>query len=456
MAMEILTGKNIRTLIILSVSLAAGFAISRFAPEGLSGAGRVTLGIFTVAALLWTLEPFPLHVTSFIIVALEVVFLGRAGGPLGFSGNQYGIFLEPFFNPVVVLFLGGFTMANAVKRYGLDERISRMILRRVGSRPNTVLLGMMATTAFLSMWMSNTATTALMLAVALPLMRPFAPGEPFRKAIILGIPFAANIGGMGTPIGTPPNAIAMGILDSMGISISFTGWMIRGLPLVIALLFVSWFVLCRIFPAETDSIDVNIPDEEESLGVKSQFILYAFAAVIILWLTSSYHGIPSSIVALLPIILFFGLRILDDEDFKDLGWNILIIIGGGMSLGIAMKESGLSTWIVGLIPFEGIGLLSVLFIFAFSAAALTTFISNSATANLLIPIAVGIGTVQPMTSAVVIALAASAAMILPVSTPPNAIAYGSGQIDVKDMAKSGAIITIISIVAVTLFIFLLF
>ena len=456
MAMEILTGKNIRTLIIFAASLAAGFAVSRFAPEGLSDAGRVTLGIFTIAALLWILEPFPLYVTSFIIVALEVVLLGRAGGPLGFSGNQYAIFLKPFFNPVVVLFLGGFVMADALKRYKLDERISRSILRRVGTRPKSVLLGMMVTTAFLSMWISNTATTALMIAVAIPLMRPFSPEERFRKAILLGIPFAANIGGMGTPIGTPPNAIAMGILDNMGIGISFTGWMIRGLPLVAVLLLVCWFVLCRIFPATIKNIDVNIPDEEEALGVKSKFILSVFAVVILLWLTTKYHRIPSSMVALLPVIVFFGLRILDDEDFKDLGWSVLFIIGGGMSLGIAMKESGLSTWIVGLIPFEGIGLLPVLFLFAFSAAAMTTFISNSATANLLIPISVGIGTVPHVTSAVVIALAASAAMILPISTPPNAIAYGSGQIEVKDMAKSGAIITLISVVVVTLFIFLLF
>ncbi|MBN2070046.1 MAG: DASS family sodium-coupled anion symporter [Candidatus Krumholzibacteriota bacterium] len=454
--MEILTGKNIRTLIIVAISLAAGFAVSRFTPEGLSPAGQVTLGIFTVAAILWVLEPFPLYVTSFIIVFLEVVFLGRSSGPLGFSGNQYAIFLTPFFNPVVVLFLGGFAMANAVKRYKLDERISRSILRRVGRKPNTVLLGMMVTTAFLSMWISNTATTALMLAVAIPVMRPFPADEPFRKAIILGIPFAANIGGMGTPIGTPPNAIAMGILDNMGMGITFTGWMIRGLPLVLILLAACWLILCRMFPTAIKTIEIKMPEKEEVLGVKSKFILYTFAAVIILWLTSKFHGIPSSIVALIPVIVFFSLRILEEEDLKDLGWNILFIIGGGMSLGVAMQESGLSRWMVSLIPFGGIGLFPVLLLFALSAAAMTTFISNSATANLLVPIAVGITVVPAQTSAVVIALAASAAMILPISTPPNAIAYGSGQVQVREMARSGSIITLVSVLAVTLYLFLLF
>ncbi len=455
MAMEILTGKNIKTIITLVLALAAGYAMSHLQLDGLGDAGRVTLGILTTAALLWILEPFPLYVTSFIIVILEVVFLGRVGGPLGLTGSEYTIFLRPFFNSVVVLFLGGFVMASAVKRYGLDERISRTILRRVGTKPDTVLLGMMVTTAFLSMWLSNTATTALMIAVAIPVIHSFPSGEPFRKAIILGIPFAANIGGMGTPIGTPPNAIAMGILEHMGMEISFTGWMLRGLPLVVVLLFICWFILCRLFPAGISAIEIRIA-EEEKMGIKSKFILSVFAIVVLLWLTPNFHGIPSSIVALIPMVVFFGLRILEDDDLKEMGWGILFIIGGGMSLGIAIKESGLSTWIVGLIPFEGMGVLPILAIFAVAAIIMTTFISNSATTNMLVPIAVGISIVSPQTSAIIIALAASAAMILPISTPPNAIAYGSGYVDVKDMARSGTIITIISVITITLFIFLVF
>ena len=243
MQFEILTRKNIKTLIVLACALTAGFIVSRLHPAGLGEAGRLTLGIFTAAAILWVVEPFPLYVTSFIVVILEVVLLGRAGGPLGLTGGGYTIFLTPFFDSVVVLFLGGFVMARAVKRYGLDERISRGILRRVGTRPCTVLFGMMVTTAFLSMWISNTATTALMIAVAIPIIKSFPSDEPFRKAIILGIPFAANVGGIGTPIGTPPNAIAMGILDQAGRGISFIEWMYRGIPVMIILLAVTWLVL---------------------------------------------------------------------------------------------------------------------------------------------------------------------------------------------------------------------
>lgn len=456
MTFEILTARNIKTLIILSVALLAGFAVSSIHPAGLSEAGRITLGIFTTAAILWIIEPFPLYVTSFIIVILEVIFLGREGGPLQLSGKGYSIFLRPFFDPVVVLFLGGFVMAAAVKRFSLDERISRSILRHVGTRPGPVLMGMMVTTAFLSMWISNTATTALMITVAIPILRSFPADEPFRKAVILGIPFSANIGGIGTPIGTPPNAIAIGILEQMGKPISFTGWMLRGIPIVIVLLFVCWWVLRSLFPPGIKNIDIRIPDEEEKMDHKSIFILVVFGLVVLLWLTTGLHGIPSSIVALIPMVVFFGLRLLGDEDLKDLGWGILFIIGGGMSLGIAMKESGLSTWIVQLIPFEGLSVLPMLAIFALSAAIMTTFISNSATANLLMPIVVGITAVAPQTSALVVALAASAAMILPISTPPNAIAYGSGLVSVKDMIRGGSIITLISIVLITLFVYFVF
>ncbi|HSG27329.1 MAG TPA: SLC13 family permease, partial [Candidatus Krumholzibacterium sp.] len=277
MNLEILTPRNIRTLIILAISLAAGYAVSMIGFEGLGEAGRITLGIFTTAALLWIIEPFPLYVTSFIIVILEVIFLGRAGGPLKLDGTGYSMFLTPFFGSVVVLFLGGFVMAGAVKRYGLDERISRSILRKVGTSPARLLFGMMATTAFLSMWISNTATTALMVAVAIPVLRNFPKDEPFRKAIILGIPFAANIGGIGTPIGTPPNAIAMGILEQMGNGLSFTGWMLRGIPVVIVLLLAAWASLYRLFPPGIDRIEIELPEKEERLDRKSMLILSVFA-----------------------------------------------------------------------------------------------------------------------------------------------------------------------------------
>jgi len=455
MKFEILTSRNIRTIVVFALALLAGFMMTRLHPEGLTHAGRLTLGIFTTAAILWMLEPFPLYVTSFVIVILEVILLGRPGGPLGLDSTGYNIFLHPFFDSVIVLLLGGFVMATALKRYGLDERISKAILSRTGTGPRRVLLGMMVTSALLSMWLSNTATTALMIAVAIPIVSAMEQGDPFRKAVILGIPFASNIGGIGTPIGTPPNAIAIGILAQMGLRLSFIEWMYRGVPVVIILLVISWLVLCRLFPPRIERIDLHFKNRGP-MGHKPKFILVVFALVVALWLTSKWHGIPSAIVSLVPIVVFFGLRLLRDDDLQDLGWGILFIVGGGMSLGIAMRESGLTEWIVGLLPFQSMGTLGVLLVFGVVAAALTSFISNSATANLLLPIAVGVSALQPTAAAVVVALAASAAMVLPVSTPPNAIAYGSGFFRVRDMALAGGVITAVSVPVIALFVYLLF
>jgi sodium-dependent dicarboxylate transporter 2/3/5 len=366
------------------------------------------------------------------------------------------IFLHPFFSSVVVLLLGGFVMAQAVKRYGIDTWLSGKLLHRVGNKPAAVLLGMMVMSAFLSMWISNTATTALMIAVALPVVNTFPGNEPFRKAMILGIPFASNIGGIGTPIGSPPNAIAIGFLEQSGYEMSFLGWMTIGVPVVIVLLLACWLILYTLFKPKIEHVDLEVQEEAESLDRRSKFIIIVFMLVVILWLTSSLHGIPASIVALIPFVIFFGLRLLDDDDIKELGWGILFIVGGGMSLGVAMRESGLSAWMVAQIDFAAMGTLGILFLFAAVAAIMTTFISNSATANLLLPIVVGISAVSPMSSALVVAIVSSAAMILPVSTPPNAIAYGSGHIAVRDMARAGTIVTAISLVFVTLVVYFVF
>jgi len=456
MSLTIFTRKDRKAILILAIALAAGAAVSRIPFDGLSEAGRLTFGIFTMAAILWVLEPFSLYVTSFIIVILEVILLGRSGGPLGLTGSGYMIFLNPFFSSVVVLLLGGFVMAQAVKRYGIDTWLSRKLLHRVGSRPGAVLFGMMVMSAFLSMWISNTATTALMMAVAIPVVNTLSGNEPFRKAMILGIPFASNIGGIGTPIGSPPNAIAMGFLEQAGHEMTFLGWMTIGVPIVIVLILVCWLVLYSLFRPKIENIELEVPEEAESLDNRSKFIIAVFVLIVILWLTSSLHGIPSSIVALIPFVILFGLRLLDDDDLRELGWGILFIVGGGMSLGVAMRESGLSEWMVSQVDFASMGTLGILFLFAAVAALMTTFISNSATANLLLPIVVGIAAVSPVSSALVVAIVSSAAMILPVSTPPNAIAYGSGHIDIRDMAKAGSIITAFSLVFVTLVIYFLF
>jgi sodium-dependent dicarboxylate transporter 2/3/5 len=454
-----------KKLLPILIAAALGVAAYFLPLEGLSEAGSAALAIFMIAAVLWITEAVPLYVTSLIIVVLECVWLVGSAGPGGEIITDYKQFLHPFFSSVVALFLGGFILARAVHKYRIDERIAKAILDRVGTNPRIVLLAMMITTAFFSMWMSNTATTALMITVALPVLKETEKGDPFRKALMLGIPFAANIGGMGTPIGTPPNAIAIGGLQEAGFSIGFGQWMGFAVPILIVALIVTWLLLGLFFKPKTQHFKVDI-EIKRKMGPKGRFILYVLVGTVIAWLAQPLWkdvlpGFTTSIIALIPGVLFLATGILDKDDFNSLGWNILFIMGGGLSLGVALSQSGLNSYLVGLISLEGLPFLLILVIFGLLAATMTTFISNTATASLLIPIVVGftgmgyemLAFVAPL--AVMVALSSSVSMVLPISTPPNAIAYGSGELKVKDMAKSGLVITLVCIVIILAFKFLI-
>lgn len=447
---------------ILPLAFAVALALVAYFVKipGLSEAGQVTLAIFAIATVLWVSEAVPLYVTALIIVVLESIWLVGQLAPGGEIITDYKQFLHPFFSSIIALFLGGFAIARAIHKYHLDERIAKAILDRVGTNPRYVLLGMMVTTAVFSMWMSNTATSALMITVALPVLRKIEPDDPFRKVLMLGIPFAANIGGMGTPIGTPPNAIAIGQLNAAGADIGFGEWMSFAVPIMVIALILCWILLLAFFKPKTKSFKLEF-DVKGKISPKGRFILLMLALAILGWLTTKIHGVPSAIIALIPATIFFATGILKKDDFNSLGWNILFIMGGGLSLGVAMKVSGLNTFLISQINLEGMPFILTLAIFGLGAALMTTFISNTATANLLVPIVIGfVALGQEMSSfvapiAVMVALSSSASMVLPVSTPPNAIAYGSGEIRVKDMARSGLVVTIAIILITLAFSFLI-
>lgn len=428
------------------------FVIVYFFPVGpiadLNSDMRGALGILLLAATLWITEAVPLYATSLLIVILQMIFIQDAT----VSADEA---LAPFFSPVIALFLGGFVLAAALSRYKLDLKIAKNILRRVGRSPKNIMLALMGITAFLSMWMSNTATTALMVALAVPIYTQIE--GRFKKAVILGIPFAANIGGMGTPIGTPPNAIIIEELSQAGFRISFLEWMLIAFPITIIMLLFAFGLLYYSFKPSISSLDIDLGKETtKGFSTTQKFVLSIFILTVVLWLASSIEPVGDlfqhpGIIALIPPIAFFSTGVLDKEDLKGLDWNVLILMGGGLSLGNAINSTGLDQWIVGLIPHETISMILVVLAFSAVAVILSTFMSNTATAALMGPITVVIGmdlnsTVSLMAS---IALACSLAMALPVSTPPNAIAYGTDKIDVKDMIKYG---TAISVVGVTLII----
>ena len=416
------------------------FVILYFMPiSGMPHKAKIALSIFAMGAFLWITEAIPLHITSFVILLFLSLFLVPA------MKVKYTYFFAPFFSGAIVLFLGGFALARAMKIYRLDEKFADIILRKSGTKPSSILLGFMFATAFLSMWMSNTATTALMMAVALTIFHKLEPDDGFRKALAIGIPFSANIGGMGTPIGTPPNAIAMGLLREKGIEISFFKWMLFAVPVEFVLLIFTWFLLLKFFPPKRERIELKVEDTSKN-DLSTKITVITLVVTVLLWLTSSIHHIKDAIIALIPVIVLFGTGTLCKDDFYFLGWDVLMLMGGGLALGLAAQKSGLNAW---LIDATGIARFSpywVFFGFVALTAIITNFMSNTSTAALIIPIAMAMEGVNPAVMAVGIALAASSSMLLPVSTPPNAIAYGSGVIKVKDMFRTGLIITLLCVV----------
>lgn len=433
---------------IIFASLAAILFLGiMFVPiPGIEPPAKVALAIFALALVLWVSEAIPLHITSFVIAGALAVFLTPK---LPSLKEGYATFLSPFFSPTILLFLGGFILAAGLERFGLDSLIASAILKRVGKKPKAIVAGFMGVTALISMWMSNTAATAIMIAVALPLVRAIDKDDPLRIAILIGIPFGANIGGIGTPIGTPPNAIAIAALKQHGIMMNFLEWMALAIPLVIILLVLTWLFLLLLFPPKTKEVDFKI-DVERKMGWRDWVVIATMLATIVGWFTEPLHKIPDAIVALLPAVVFFPLGILRRKDFDTLGWDVLILMGGGLSLGKAVSVSGLDKWFVNSLGMQNLPPLAVFAGFVLIAIVLTNFISNTSSAALIIPLALGFGT-QSGSLVIGVALGASASMLLPISTPPNAIAFNSGLLKVKDMLRVGAIVALIAAVLIFAF-----
>jgi len=438
------------SLRVLFVSLAAAVFITLIIIPipGMDKGAQNTLAVFALALILWVSEAIPLYITSFIIVGLLAIFVPQH---ITATSVSYKDFLAQFFSPVILLFLGGFVLAKGLETYSLDSLLASAILRRVGKRPWAILAGFMGVTALLSMWMSNTAATALMIAVALPLINSIDSKDPIRIGLILGIPFAANLGGMATPIGTPPNAIAIAALRDAGIGINFLDWMGLAFPLTVVLLFITWGLILILFKPKTKTLEFSIT-KSTNMSWKEWIVLITLALTVTGWLTQKIHKIPNAIIALLPAIIFFSLGLLGRKHFRKLGWDVLILMGGGLALGKAVLASGLDKWMVNSL---GLGALSPvpLFIgFVLLTVILTNFISNTSSAALIIPLALGFGmSTGGYRLAISVAMAASASMLLPVSTPPNAIAFGSGLLKVKHMFRTGILIAVMAVALILLF-----
>ncbi|HMP72451.1 MAG TPA: SLC13 family permease [Kiritimatiellia bacterium] len=420
--------------------------------EGLSEPGHRVFAIFLMAIVLWVTEAIPLHATAALIIFLNILLISsRAFLPLpeDFKAPTHTSIFAALANPVLMLFLGGFFLADGAAKFKLDKNLARVLLKPFGTKPANIILGLMVITACFSMFMSNTATTATMMAVILPVIARLPAGDRGRIALVLCIPIAANVGGMGTPVGTPPNAIALGALNKAGYSISFIQWMAMIIPFMVVVMLAAWFFLTRIFRTGVDKITIEI-DSSFDQSPRAKLFYVVAAATILLWFSEPLHGIDSSIVGFLPVVVMLAARLVSDKEFHSMQWSVLWLVAGGIALGSAVGATGLDHWMIGQIDWKGMSPSVIAGALCIAALVLSTIISNSATANLIIPIGMSLTmspeiAISPIGSAIFIAIGASLAMALPISTPPNAIAYATGAVQTKHMAIMGILIGIIGV-----------
>lgn len=438
---------------LLRAGLAAPFVLfvllgpSRLVMEwtGLSQSASVVLLLVIFAAGLWITEAIPLYVTSLAIVFLEVAWLLPIMERESLSATS-ATFLAPFFSNVILLFLGGFALSTAFRRYYLDRAIAEIVLARTKGEPRAVLLAVILVTGFLSMWMSNTAAAAMMLGLTLPLGEKSAQDDPLRKALPLAVAVGANLGGLGTPIGTPPNAIVMDAIARTEVEVTFLDWMLMAGPLLLSFLLFAWWLLLRMHPPRRGRIVIE-SDSTLALTPRSWIVAGTTVVTGVLWLTSGLHSLPTGVVALVPVILFFGSRVLDRKDFQNLPWDVLILAGGGLSLGAAVEVSGLGEALVARLPISSWGVLEATLAVGVVAGTMTTFMSNTAAANLLVPLVAGLSVASTTPLLMVLAYACSCTMILPVSTPPNTMVFSSGQITPRDLVRFGLVISFVALLA---------
>jgi solute carrier family 13 (sodium-dependent dicarboxylate transporter), member 2/3/5 len=403
-------------------------------------------GIFVLSALLWSTEALPLFATALLAIGLQIIFIANPGEWAILAGPEappdYRTFIAPFADPIIILFLGGFLLASAAIKEGVDGAMAGVILRAFRGNPRLVMLGLMIVTAVFSMFMSNTATAAMMITLVVAMLPQIPRKDPIRKAMVLCVPFAANIGGMGTPISSPPNAVAVGFLQRAGLEVTFLQWMLIALPIMTVLLIATWLLLGVLF--RTKSHDLVLEPERRSIDGRGWFVMMIFFITVGLWLSDAWHGLPTAVVALLPAIAFTTTGVLGRKDYNSLEWHILTLIAGGIALGTGMQVTGLDQAMIALVPVDGAYVLAAM---AVATVLLSTFMSNTAAANLLVPIGVALAATDLLRfeMGIMIALAASIAMALPVSTPPNAIAYAYGEFETRDIAIAGGLIGVIAL-----------
>ena len=414
---------------------------------------QYVLFILIFAVALWISEAIPPFAVGILIVGLLIFMLGQAGENQVGEPNYIDVsrFADTWSTSVIWLMLGGFFLAAGLKKTGLDKDLFRFSVAYTRDNPQWVLLSMMLVTAIASMVMSNTATTAMMIASITPFIERNGVKKNFSKVLLIGVPAAAAIGGMGTIIGSPPNVIAVDAINnylettgSTNIKIGFLEWMIVGVPVSLLLILIFWQILIRKFNIGKDKINLILENELENTTriekFQKQVVLGVLLFTVLLWLTGNIHGIPAAAVSGIPIIVLPMVSIVTGDDVRELPWDTLMLVAGGLSLGLAIGESGLAAFFVSKLAHLSFNHYVFVFLFAVVTVLFSNVMSNTATTTILIPIAAIIPGLEPVSIAFIIGLSASCALFLPVSTPPNAIAFSTGFVSQQDFRLGGTVI----------------
>ncbi len=425
------------------------------------------IGVFVMAALFWILQPFPIWSTSMLVIVLMIVTMSDSAlTPFRVDGVtmiSHKSIMATFANPIIMLFLGGFFLAAAATKYKMDLNLARVLLKPFGKNPKFVLLGLMLITAVFSMFMSNTATAAMMLAILAPVLKLFDEDDRGKAAFALAIPLGANIGGMGTPIGTPPNAIALGALndaiargDLIANPVTFGQWMAFGIPYVIILMVVAWLLLLKIYPIKMKQMVLNIEGAGKfDTSPKAIIVYITFVVCVVLWVTGKgVHGINDNAIAMIPMAVFALTGVITKKDLNAMSWDVLWLVAGGFALGVGLNATGLAAHLIKTIPFASWSPLALMIGCGIICLFMANFMSHTSTATLLVPILcavgiacqdnlVGLGGVTALL--VSVAFASSLGMSLPISTPPNALAHATGYTDTNGMAKTGIVMGLLGL-----------
>lgn len=452
--------------------------LSFFHPEGLSKEANAILASTVWIAIWWITEAIPIAVTAL----LPIVLFPLSGGlDLSATSGSFG-------HKYVFLYMGGFIIAIAIEKWNLHKRIALNIIHLIGADIRKIILGFMVATGFLSMWISNTATSVMMLPIGLAIIKQLKDNPAteedenllFGKSLMLAIAYSASIGGMATLIGTPPNLVLAGVvLDTYGYEITFMQWFMFGLPISIVLIFICWKYLTRYafsfkqveFPGGRAEIK-RLKNSLGNITYEEKMIAIVFGATAFCWITRSFllqrilPGLDDTIIAIFFAILLFlipskkrGEQLLNWEEAVKMPWGIILLFGGGMALAKGFDESGLAVWIGGqMTSLSGLPIFILVMVLIAAVNFLTEITSNLATTAMLLPVLAPMALsidVHPFVLMVGAAVAASCAFMLPVATPPNAVVFGSGYLRIPDMVRKGFLMNVISILVLSLFVYFL-